>query len=89
MITPLFKIISTKILRTSNKHIDNVMLLGMARETTQKYMDKGMALVQAFMKSQKVLFANFTPMVDSCNKINRYVLNSYDVSHNHGTKNKK
>ena len=59
MITPLFKIISTKILRTSNKNIDNVMLLGMARETTQKYMNKGMALVQAFMKSQNVLFANF------------------------------
>ena len=59
MITPLFRIISTKILRTSNKNIDNVMLLGMARETTQKYMNKGMALVQAFMKSQNVLFANF------------------------------
>ena len=59
MITPLFKIISTKILRTSNENIDNVMLLGMSRETTQKYMNKGMALVQAFMKSQNVLFANF------------------------------
>ena len=44
---------------TSNKNIDNVMLLGMARETTQKYMNKGIALVQAFMKSQNVLFANF------------------------------
>ena len=44
---------------TSNKNIDNVMLLGMARETTQKYMNKKMALVQAFMKSQNVLFANF------------------------------
>ena len=44
---------------TSNKNIDNVMLLGMARETTQKYMNKGMALVQAFMNSQNVLFANF------------------------------
>ena len=44
---------------TSNKNIDNVMLLGMARETTQKYMNKGMALVQAFLKSQNVLFANY------------------------------
>ena len=28
----------------------------MARETKQKYMKKGMALVQAFMKSQNVFF---------------------------------
>ena len=35
------------------------MLLGMAREATQKYMNKGMTLVQVFMKSQNVLFANF------------------------------
>ena len=29
------------------------------RPTTQKYINQGMALVQAFMNSQNVLFANF------------------------------
>ena len=40
---------------TRNKNIDNVVLLGVAREIIKKRMNRGMALVQSSVKSQNAI----------------------------------